>query len=84
MHAILRLAVHELLFQQLPAYVISEHVNLTKSLVRPAAGSLVNGELLHAMHEIAACVVSEHVNLSLKPLVRPSAGSFVDGQPCTL
>lgn len=43
-HAILRLAVHEILFQKLPAYAVSEHVNLAKTLVRPAAGSLVNGE----------------------------------------
>lgn len=43
-HAILRLAVHELLFQKLPAHAVSEHVTLAKSLVRPAAGSLVNGE----------------------------------------
>ena len=43
-HAILRLAVHELTFQRLPAHAISEHVNLAKALVRPAAGNLVNGE----------------------------------------
>ena len=43
-HAILRLAVHEILFQKLPAHAVSEHVNLAKTLVRPAAGSLVNGE----------------------------------------
>jgi len=43
-HAILRLAVHELVFQKLPAHAISEHVNLAKALVRPAAGNLVNGK----------------------------------------
>ncbi len=43
-HAILRLAVHELLFQQLSPHAVSEHVNLAKALVRPAAGKLVNGE----------------------------------------
>ena len=43
-HAILRLAVHEILFQKLPAHAVSEHVNLAKTLVRPASGSLVNGE----------------------------------------
>lgn len=50
-HAILRLAVHELLFQQLPAHAVSEHVNLAKTLVRPAAGTLVNGELLQGRNQ---------------------------------
>ena len=52
-HAILRLAVHEILFQKLPAYAVSEHVNLAKTLVRPAAGSLVNGGPTAA--DIACC-----------------------------
>ncbi|KAL3149923.1 hypothetical protein ABBQ38_013287 [Trebouxia sp. C0009 RCD-2024] len=50
-HAILRLAVHELLFQELPAHAVSEHVNLAKSLVRPAAGSLVNAVLRRLLRE---------------------------------
>ena len=45
-HAILRLGVHEVVYQNLEPHAVSEHVNLAKNLVRPAAGSLVNGKCL--------------------------------------
>ena len=44
LQAILRLGVYEVVHQNLSAHVISEHVDLAKKLVRPAAGKLVNGE----------------------------------------
>ena len=43
-HAILRLGVYEVVHQDLAGHVISEHVQLAKSMVRAAAGKLVNGE----------------------------------------
>ena len=46
LQAILRLGVYEVVHQNLSAHVISEHVDLAKKLVRPAAGKLVNGESL--------------------------------------
>lgn len=59
MHAILRLAMHELLFQKLPAHAVSEHVNLAKALVRPAAGSLVNAVLRRLLREQVAGTLPE-------------------------
>ncbi|KAA6419585.1 MAG: hypothetical protein FRX49_10510 [Trebouxia sp. A1-2] len=58
-HAILRLAVHELVFQKLPAHAISEHVNLAKALVRPAAGNLVNAVLRRLIREQEAGILPE-------------------------
>lgn len=54
LQAILRLGVYEVVHQNLSAHVISEHVDLAKKLVRPAAGKLANGEsLVRTNHEYA-------------------------------
>lgn len=58
-HAILRLAVHELVYQQLAPHAVSEHVNLAKQLVRPAAGNLVNGNSLKVSRHNVNCVVPQ-------------------------
>lgn len=51
--AILRLGVYEVVHQNLAPHVISEHVELTKQMVRPGAAKLVNGRLIIATHVIA-------------------------------
>lgn len=58
-HAILRLAVHELVYQQLAPHAVSEHVNLAKQLVRPAAGNLVNAVLRRLLREKEAGTLPE-------------------------
>ena len=51
--------MHELVYQQLAPHAVSEHVNLAKQLVRPAAGNLVNGNSLKVSRHNVNCVVPQ-------------------------
>lgn len=50
---VLRIGLYELLHRELPVHAINEHVNLAKQLVRPEAGSMVNGVLRNVVRTMS-------------------------------